>query len=278
LRHRNHDAEFAHMFVEEAQVVAELHHPNIVQVHDFGVDTDGRYFIVMEWVEGLSLDRYAYAFARTGQSTAWNLIAGIIIEVLRALQAAHDRRDERGEPAPVIHRDVAPANILVGTNGVVKLADFGLARAMDRPSRTSPGIVKGKVGYMAPELLRGQRPQPQIDIYGVGVVFWETLVMQRLYGGDGNDVANAMRVLTEDPPPLLEKRSDVPEPLAELVHGALAREPSQRFPTAGAMLAELKALLRSLPVRTGPSAISSSVQEAQAILARFPAPTQPDDD
>jgi serine/threonine protein kinase len=276
LKDRTEDAEFATMFVEEARVVAELNHPNIAQVHDFGVDEEGRYFIVMEWVQGLSLNAYAYAFARGGQPTAWHLIAGIMIEVLRALQAAHERKDESGHPAPVIHRDVTPSNILVGSNGVVKLTDFGLSRAMDRPSRTRPGTVKGKVGYMAPELLRGQPPHPGVDLYSVAVVMWETLSMQRLYGQDGNDVATAMRVLAETAPDLGEFRSDLPEPLVKLVHRALRPEPQRRYPSAAAMIYELTHLLRRLPHHTGASALAGSVREAEQLLAKYGGPPAKD--
>lgn len=139
------DSGFAALFVEEARVVSELQHPNIVQIHDFDRDADGRHFIVMEWIEGIDLDSYIRSFAAA--PTPWALVTAIGIEVLRALAAAHERLDSAGEPAPIIHRDVNPANILLGANGVVKLADFGLSRAMDRVSMTAPGVVKGKLGY-----------------------------------------------------------------------------------------------------------------------------------
>jgi serine/threonine-protein kinase len=268
LQHRSKDAEFAHMFVEEARVVAELNHPNIVQIHDFGVDEYGCYFIVMEWVDGLSLDRYAGAFARRGRRTPWYLVAAISIEVLRALRAAHERVDEAGNPAPVIHRDVAPANILVGKNGIVKLADFGLSRATDRPSRTAPGVVKGKVSYIAPEVLEARSPSVRSDIYSMGVVMWETLSMRHLFGGDGTDVAIAMRVLKAKIPDLSELRPDVPEPLIAVVRRALAKDPDARFESAGEMLRALTTLLRELPHRTGSEAISESVKDTLDFLAR----------
>ena len=176
------DERFEAMFVEEARVVADLNHPNIVQVHDFGRDHEGGYFIVMEWVEGLNLADYVRAFATAGELPPWHLSAAICIEVLRALSAAHQRTDENGRPVPVIHRDVTPSNILVGINGAVKLTDFGLARAMDRPRTTDPGIVKGKVAYLAPELLENAKPDPRCDLYSVGVVLWEALTAQRLFG------------------------------------------------------------------------------------------------
>ena len=195
LTHLHADERFEHMFVEEARMVAELNHPNIAQVHDFGRDHEGGYFIVMEWVEGLNLVEYVRAFSRVGDVPPWHLICGICIEVLRALSAAHQRTDESGRPVPVIHRDVTPSNILVGVNGAVKLTDFGLARAMDRPRMTDPGTVKGKVAYMAPEMLENAKPDPRCDIYSVGVLLWESLTASRLFGGDGTDVQIALRIL-----------------------------------------------------------------------------------
>ena len=197
------DKAFEAMFVEEALIVADLHHPNIVQVHDFGRDMDGGYYIVMEWVEGLNFANYIDAYKRAGELPPWHLCLGICIEVLRALSAAHDHKDEAGRPAPVIHRDVTPANILIGINGNVKLTDFGLAHAMDRPGTTEPGMVKGKIAYVPPEVLKGARPDPRTDLYGLGVVLWEALTARRLFGGEKmNDLDIAMRVLKLEIPPL----------------------------------------------------------------------------
>src|SRR5215470_10649707 len=154
------------MFIEEARVGSELAHPNIVQVHDFVVE-NGSYYLVMEWVDGI-------------------VIAAV--GTLRGLGAAHDRRAPDGTPSPVIHRDVSPANILLGVNGVVKLSDFGLARARDRvASLTAPGTVKGKLSYLAPEVTFGKSNTSQSDLFGVGSILWETLAGERLFDGK-NDI------------------------------------------------------------------------------------------
>ncbi|MGD8859469.1 MAG: serine/threonine-protein kinase, partial [Myxococcales bacterium] len=199
LQHLTADEKFERMFVEEAHIVAELNHPNIVQIHDFGRDEPGGYFIVMEWVEGLNLADYVRGYSLAGHTPPWPLASAIAIEMLRALSAAHERTDAKGEPAPVIHRDVTPANVLIGINGSVKLADFGLSRAANRPRTTDPGTVKGKVAYMAPELLDNQKPDARSDIYSVGVTLWEAITAQRLYGGQMSDVEVAMRVLEGEP-------------------------------------------------------------------------------
>ena len=262
LRHLQRDAKFEAMFVEEARVVADLQHPNIVQVHDFGRDQQGGYFIVMEWVEGMNLEGYVRSFATVGEVPPWQLVCAISIEVLRALSAAHERNDPYGNVSPVIHRDVAPANILVGKNGNVKLTDFGLSRAMDRPSTTDPGIVKGKVAYMPPECLEGQAATPVSDLYSMGVVLWEALAARRLFGGQGTDVDIAMRVLQEPIPLLSGERLDLPQALIELVEQATARDPARRFARATAMVEALSGILRQQEKPTDDAVLAQSVRAA----------------
>ena len=256
------DTNFAAMFVEEARVVSELQHPNIVQVHDFDQDAEGRYFIVMEWIEGLDLDDWVTTYDGVGP-TPWPLAAAIGIEVLRALSAAHERTDEAGNPAPVIHRDVNPANILLGVTGTVKLADFGLARAMDRASMTQPGIVKGKLSYLSPELLTGQQATPKSDIFGLGIVLWETLTGKRLFGG-GHPGDVIMRVAESKVPLLRDMRPDLPLPLCEVVHCALAKKLDDRFDSANEMLRALASLLRTHPEPTDARPLGKSVRDALA--------------
>ena len=148
----SHNPEFLKMFVEEARVVSELDHPNIAQIHDFDRDRNGEYYLVLEWVDGLTLWQWRQAHREHGHHVPWNLTAAIGIEVLDALHAAHERRDQDGKPAPVFHRDVTPQNVMLSSCGVAKLTDFGLARAMDRAAITKPGFVKGKPSYLAPDL------------------------------------------------------------------------------------------------------------------------------
>jgi serine/threonine-protein kinase len=257
---------FAAMFLEEARVVADLQHPNIVQVHDFDKDAHGNYFIVLEWVEGIDLRQYVRAHERIQQPTTWHLVTAIGVEVLRALGAAHGRLDESGRSVPVIHRDVNPANILLGVNGIVKLADFGLARASDRGSMTDPGIVKGKVSYLAPELVAGKSASAKSDLYGVGIVLWEALTQKRLFVGRSLP-DTAMQVLNGQVPRLETERSDLPEALCEAVHTALSREPENRFDSAQEMLRALTAILRVHPEPTDAAPLAWSVRRSMALLS-----------
>jgi serine/threonine-protein kinase len=272
LTHLHADERFEAMFVEEARVVADLNHPNVVQIHDFGRDEEGGYFIVMEWVEGLSLTDYVHAYASVGEVPEWPIVSAISIEVLRALSAAHNRTDSTGRPVPVIHRDVTPSNVLVGDNGVVKLADFGLARAMDRPRTTDPGIVKGKVAYLAPELLENQKPEPRCDIYSLGVVLWEALAARRLFGAERTDVDTALKILEGNIPPVLSVRNGLPVELSMIVARATARQARDRYQRASEMIDALAGLLRRQPAPTDAPSIARSVRQAKAHLPKTSQP------
>lgn len=232
------------MFVEEARVGSDLAHPNIVQVHDFIVER-GRYYLVMEWVEGLDLAALVRVMARDREPVSWLLCAAIALNVLHGLSAAHERRKPDGFPAPVIHRDVSPPNVLLGINGTVKLTDFGLARARDRlSSLTAPGTVKGKLSYLAPEVTYGMPVTVASDLFSAGVVMWETLAGRSLFKGPG-DMEVFHQIRRCQVPPLRILRRDIPERLAEIVHQALMPEPDSRFPSARAMAAELVEVLRA---------------------------------
>jgi serine/threonine-protein kinase len=257
--------EFLKMFVEEARVVSELDHPNIAQIHDFDRDRTGEYYLVLEWVEGMTLAEWRQGYREHGNHTPWSLTAAIGIEVLEALHAAHVRQDAEGRPAPVFHRDVTPQNVMVSTCGVVKLTDFGLARAMDRSSITKPGFVKGKISYLAPELTYEAEPSPQTDVFSVGVVLWEVLAGEKLFKGkDPLKLVGTIRDM--DIPDLAEFRNDLPERLREIIRKALRRNPIERYESSRDMARDLAALLRTTEEVTDSHVISQSVRWAQEQL------------
>ncbi|HEY6878784.1 MAG TPA: serine/threonine-protein kinase [Polyangiales bacterium] len=231
--HLTESSDFVRMFIEEARVCSELDHANIVQVHDFGIDAEG-YFLVMEWIDGVHVGQYMDALARTAQQMPWRIAVAICIQVLQGLAAAHDRVDLDGNPAPVIHRDVTPQNILLGVNGVVKLTDFGLARAMDRAPMTGPDVVKGKLSYLAPELLLGAPATVTTDLYSLGIVLWEMLAGERLFWAD-NASERVRKVREAEIPPLASRRTNLPHALLAIVDRALSRDPTRRFQRAEAM-------------------------------------------
>ncbi len=256
------DENFLAMFVEEARVVSELQHPNIVQIHDFDRDELGAFFIVMEWVDGLDIRRYAEAYHSNAELSPWPYVSAIGIEVLRALSVAHERTSYDGEPSPIYHRDVSPTNILIGINGIVKLADFGLARASDRRRMTQPGIVKGKLAYLAPEMVLGDPASALTDIYGLGIVLWEALAGRRLFG-HGSDVDVIRRVRDGDVDRLDEIRDDLPEELVDIIHCALSKYPDDRFGSARQMQQALSRLLRQTPELTDAQPLGRSVRYAR---------------
>ncbi len=246
------------MFVEEARVGAELQHNNIVQVVEFLQDDDGNFCLVMEYVDGVDLLGFLKAFRRSGQRLPWGLVAIIGIGVLRGLAAAHERVDSDGKPASIIHRDVSPQNLLLSINGEVKLTDFGLAKAKDRVMiGTDPGMVKGKLSYLAPEVVRGKPVTPKVDIFAVGTVLWESLSGKQLFCGD-DDFEVFKKLCEADVPPLGEQRDGLPSSLVAIVHQALALEPDERFASAREFALALSKTLGG----------AKTAADAQALLAR----------
>lgn len=261
--------DFVAMFVEEARLGSQLLHSNIVQIYDFERDETGAYYLVMEWVDGLDLRRFLKTYSELGQRPAWPVIAAIAVETLRGLGAAHERVGAEGRRSPVIHRDVTPQNILLSTSGVAKLTDFGLARAMDRARTTSPGIVKGKLAYLAPELTHGEPPTVQSDIFSMGVVLWEALAGRPLYEGP-TDVEIFQRARSAEVPPLASLRDDLPEGLAASAERALATRPEDRFSSARQFLRALTRTLREVHQSMDSYALAQSVIEARCILGLPP--------
>jgi eukaryotic-like serine/threonine-protein kinase len=259
------DAAFVAMFVEEARVVSELQHPNIVQVHDFDQDEEGRYFLVMEWIDGIDLEAWIASFEPG--TAPWPLCTSIAVEILRGLSCAHERVDGAGRPAPVVHRDVSPANVLLSHMGIVKLADFGLARAADRAAMTAPGMVKGKLSYLAPELLKRNPATAKSDIFGVGIVLWEALAGQPLFYSK-DTIETIKKITSGQVPNIKELRKDIPPSLAEVVHGALAHNPADRFDRAEEMQRALGSILKNQPEPYDDTALARSVRDAMARRAQ----------
>ncbi|HEY8432438.1 MAG TPA: serine/threonine-protein kinase [Sandaracinaceae bacterium] len=259
------DPSFVRLFEEEARVGAGLQHPNIVQVLDFGVDDEGDYYLVMEWVEGLDMHHWVRSHPRGIRQTPWPLVTAIGVEILRGLSAAHERTDENGQLVPVYHRDVSPSNVLLGVNGTVKVTDFGLARAMDRASMTRPNVIKGKLAYCAPELVTGAKASAQSDIFALGVVLWEALAQQRLFTGK-NDLEVLLAVRKGDITRLSELRTDIPAALELAIHQALDPDPAARFESAKEMARALAAILRTHPEPVDAEPLGRSVREARERL------------
>ena len=274
------------MFIEEARVGSELAHPNIVQVHDFCSEA-GSYYLVMEWVEGIDLGglikSYGAAVYRElgrevgegDRNIPWPLAAAIGIGTLRGLGAAHTRVAPDGTPAPVIHRDVSPHNVLLGVNGVVKLSDFGLARARDRAaSLTAPGTVKGKLSYLAPEVTFGKPNTAQSDLFGVGSVLWETLTGERLFDGK-TDIEIFKKIRVCAVPPISSRRDDVPAALMAVLDVALSADPANRYGSADEFAHALGQVIQQAVGVNAATALGQAVAAARAQLRHDAADDQP---
>jgi serine/threonine-protein kinase len=173
--HLKKTAQFREMFFEEARVGAALQDGNIVQIYDF-FEEQGEYYLVMEWIEGINLATYIRHANSIKSRIPWELVAAVGIGVLRGLAAAHEHTNELGRRVPILHRDVSPHNVLISAKGPAKLIDFGLALATDRlGAPTPPGVAKGKLSYLAPELLHEQKATYLSDQFSAGNLLWETL-------------------------------------------------------------------------------------------------------
>jgi len=240
--HVDDEAQTLQMFLDEARLAARLNHPNIVDTYDVGREA-GSYFIAMEYLDGQPLSRVLKATRRSEVNpTMW---VNIVAEALHGLHHAHELRDYDGKPLRIVHRDVSPHNIFVTYQAEVKVVDFGIAKATSNLSQTAAGLLKGKVGYMAPEQALEEEVDHRADIYSMGVVLWEALAGKKMIEGN---VATAFNKLTKaDAVRLLDVKPDVDPRLASIVDRALKRNPSDRFASAAEMREALTDYLRSVP-------------------------------
>jgi serine/threonine protein kinase/Tol biopolymer transport system component len=239
--HLARDPEFVAMFLDEARVAARIHHPNVVSTLDI-VTTADEVFLVMEYVRGEVLS----GLVKRGVAAPQPVICSIIAGVLHGLHAAHEAKSDRGAPLEIVHRDVSPQNILVGEDGVARIADFGVAKATWQVQTTRDGQLKGKVAYMAPEQLRRRGVDRRTDLYAIAVVLWEALTSRRLFAGDDPGSIIAQVLMDEVPPPSVYAPS-VSRELDAFVLRGLAHDPNERFATAAEMAKELERLVPLAP-------------------------------
>jgi eukaryotic-like serine/threonine-protein kinase len=251
LPHLAADPGFVAMFIDEAKLTAQLTHPKIVQILDFG-EVNGQYFTALEFIDGfdaLGLLRIA-AQKRTRIPT--QLAVFIVDEILEALDYAHNARDMEGKPMQIVHRDISPSNIFISKRGDVKLGDFGIAHAKRRESKTQAGTLKGKYGYMSPEQVVGRPIDNRSDLFAVGVVLAELLTGRRLFSAPADlDVLLKVRDVHLD---RLDKYGkEIPPALDRIVRRALKKDPAERPQTAADLHEELENYLFAAGQRVGPN-------------------------
>jgi serine/threonine-protein kinase len=228
--HFARDPEFVTMMMDEARVAARIRHPNVVPTLDVVLNTD-ELLLVMEYVHGESLARLAAIAADAGRPIPIKVAVSVVCDTLRGLHAAHEAKDEAGRPLDVVHRDVSPQNVLVGTDGISRVIDFGIAKAMGRLQTTRDGQIKGKLAYMAPERLSNRPVTRAVDLYAAAVVLWELVTGVRLFKGEteGALVTKILNATIQSPASL---NPDVPRELDDAIMKGLAREPEDRYETA----------------------------------------------
>jgi serine/threonine-protein kinase len=235
------DPDAVRMFLDEARIAARLHHPNVIQT--FEVDeAEGRHFIAMEYAAGMGMDQILTACRLRGRLLPVAFCARVAAEILAGLAYAHGKADFDGTPLHIVHRDVSPANVIVGWDGTVKVVDFGIAKAKIHEHESDMYVVRGRFAYMAPEQARGQAVDHRADVWSAGVVLWEMLTGARLFRQQGG--ATTWKALSEAPiPAVTELRPEVPQLLSDIVAMALQRSPAERYPSAASMRHDLEGWL-----------------------------------
>ncbi len=233
------DASFRAELVAEARLASMISHANVVDVRDVEITADS-INLVMDYIEGASLGELLVAASRAGGVVPARAAVRIVLDACAGLNAAHELVDERGRPVGLVHRDVSPQNILVGTDGIARVVDFGVAKfARKNLPSTSGSTLKGKLAYMAPEYVRGESIDRRFDVFAAGVVLWEALTGRRLFRG-ANEVETLKRVVEHVAEPPSAIVPGLGPALDDVVATALAKNPEERFQNAAAMAAALE--------------------------------------
>lgn len=249
LPHLAADKTFVSMFIDEAKLTAQLTHPKIVQLLDFG-DVNGQFFIALEFVDGFDALALLRGCAGKRLRMPMHLAIFLIMEVLDALDYAHNARDMEGRPMRIVHRDISPSNIFIFRRGDVKLGDFGIAHAQERESKTQAGTLKGKYGYMSPEQVVGAPLDGRSDLFAMGIVFAEMLMGRRLFTAK-NDL-DVLLMVRDGKLERLEKYcSDLPPELDAILRKSLAKGLADRYQSAAEFRDALGDFLFQLGRRVG---------------------------
>ena len=266
------EPDFVDMFLDEARLAARIRHPNVVATLDVQQDEEGL-FLVMEYVEGPSLQSVLRPLRRARRVFPLDLALRIFLDALAGLHAAHQLTGAEGEPLNLVHRDVSPHNILVGVDGVTRITDFGVAHAESRLATTRGAEVKGKLAYMAQEQIQRAPIDGRTDVYAAGAVLWEMLAGQRLVRGD-NDGQLMSQILKAERRSVRELNPEVPEEIEAVCQRALLPGPDDRHATAAAFGEALEAAAKAAGVAiAAPRDVALFVKELKAHESPTDAPS-----
>jgi len=249
--HLSSDQEFVDLFLEEARLSAQLSHPNIAQVYDFGKVND-TYYLAMEYVDGPSVRDVIRACQKRQEWLNVEIGARVVSLAAQALDYVHRLKAPDGAPLNLVHRDISPANLLVSREGMVKVIDFGIAKARTTNRQTEMGVVRGKLAYVAPEQIMSLPIDGRADIFSLGLVLYELVALKRAIPGKSDvEIIDAARAWSVEP--LSKARPDCPRPLVAVVERATERNRERRYQTAGELSDALEAALAELRLPVGPT-------------------------
>jgi serine/threonine protein kinase len=246
LRERANDQRFVTMFLDEAKLAATLNHQNIAQVYE--VDhADGAYYMAMEYVHGENARAMLETTLRRGWTIPLELAVMIVSGAAAGLHHAHERKGKNGQPLNIVHRDVSPANIMVGYDGSVKVLDFGIAKAEERATKTVGGTIKGKYGYMSPEQCKGRSLDRRSDIFALGICLYELTTLRRAFKGN-DDFETMKRIVSGEVMLPSVAVPGYPRELEAIVLTAMATDPNSRFQSGAEMIEALDAFAQRAKV------------------------------
>jgi len=253
------DIRYVTMFLDEARLAASLHHANVVQVNDIGQE-DGDYFFAMEYVHGEDARRILKRVSELERRVPLEHVLAIVIGAAAGLHHAHEQIGPDGKSLGIVHRDVSPANILIGYDGGVKVVDFGIAKAAHQHEETQSGLLKGKVAYMSPEQCNNERVDRRSDVFALGIVLHELATVRPLFQRE-NDFLTMSAIVHHRVPAPSQIASFVPAELDAIVLKALARDPADRYQTTDEMRRALELFAERAGVRTSTTALSDYMKQ-----------------
>jgi serine/threonine protein kinase len=247
------------MFLDEARLVASLHHRNIVQVHDVGEES-GKYFFVMEYVHGCDTRELLRRVKDHKAQIPLEHVITIVTAAAAGLHYAHEQRGPDRKPLNIVHRDISPGNILLAFDGGVKVVDFGIAKADARSIQTQAGQTKGKLGYMSPEQCRSLPIDRRTDIFQLGIVLYELCTVRRLFKADSR-FETMQLIANETITPPTKWRADIPDDLEHIILKTLAKTPEERYQTADELRLVLEAFASRAGLGLSPGRLSDYLKE-----------------
>ena len=259
------DPTFQAMFRDEARLSGLVRHPNVASVLEIGEDDQGP-FLLMEYVDGASIGQLLELLEPRDRLLPLALCVSIAAQTARGLHAAHQLVSLAGTSLGLVHRDISPKNLLVGYDGLLRIVDFGIAKAKDNLEQTKLGVLKGNLGYMAPEYLSFREVDHRSDLFALGIVLYEMLTRERLYEGD-DTAAIARRILEEPAPDVFEVR-DIPPELSELLFDLLAKDPELRPASALEVAGKLDVLGADLAAMDGPFDVAAFLESELAPMRK----------